>query len=160
MLDIYLKEDRFVEGLPRAREYVSSARSKLAEDPLDSSNQRYLANRLQRLANFLYKMGNVLEAIEIQREALALYLGLDETRPESYRVKDLAWANYFLAEYLIANDSDEEGLSSLENGLKILRNGVVNSPEDLMLLTHEKRYSTQYSEWIIHLENKEGSLKE
>ena len=158
ILEIYAKQDRFDEALPLAREYVSHARLRLAEHPLDSSIQRYLANRLQTLADFLDETGNFVEAIEIQREALALYLELDEKNTELSREIDLAWANFFLAEYLFHNGSEEEGLSNLENGLEIIRNGVVNYPEDPRFPNAYNRMHN--SELFRSLKDKEDPINE
>ena len=160
IFDVYLKQERGDESIILAREMVSDARSKLADSPLDTSIQRFLANRLQRVARALDEMQAFKEAIEFQREALALYLELDEKNTGRVSIKDLAFANYFLATYLFHNGSEEEGLSSLENGLEILRNGVVNYPKNPHLPNDLKLYSTNYSEWITFLENKEDSINE
>jgi serine/threonine protein kinase len=158
IFDVYVKTDRGDESIILGREMVSDARSRRVDFPFDTSKQRFLANRLQRLAGALDDMQAFKEAIELQREALALFLELDEKNPEHFRETDLAWANYFLATYLFNNGLEEEGLTSLENGLEILRNGIVNYPEEptFPIIDREMRNSPIF----LSLKNKENSINE
>ena len=145
IFDVYLKLDRSDEALVLAMEFVSDSRANLVDSPGNSSMQRSLANRLQRLARVYSKTSSGKLAIDSQREALDLYIVILKKEPPFVYVKDVAWANYFLAEYLFSDGQQTEGHICLDTGLDILRSWVVNNPELPYASNDLSRYSEAYN---------------
>jgi tetratricopeptide (TPR) repeat protein len=151
IVDVYLKLDRSDEALVIAMEFVSDARINLGDSPGNSSMQRALANRLQRLARVYSKTSSGKLAIDSQREALDLYIVVVEKETHFDYEKDVAWANYFLAEYLFSDGQQTEGHIRLDTGLNILRGWVANNPE----LPYASNNLSRYTEAYNNLESSE-----
>ena len=99
------------------------------------------------------KMSSNNQAIEKQREVIALYIKLNDQDPRFSHMKDVAWANYFLAKYLFKDRKQAEGMTSLENGLHVIRNCATKYPEHPKAESEFRRFTEAYSGWLKYLEN-------
>jgi eukaryotic-like serine/threonine-protein kinase len=153
IFDVYEKTGRVDDALILASEFVSDARANLKDSPGDSSKQRALGNRLQRLASVYSKQSSNNQAIDKQREALALYIKLNDLDPRFSHMKDVAWANYFLAEYLFRDRKHAEGMTSLENGLDAIGDCVTKYPEHSKAESEFRRFTEAYSGLLKYLEH-------
>jgi len=130
-IDTYLELEDASKVNELLQASIDNRRKRLRADAKNEKFRRDLANILQR-AGFTQAQMNEFElAIETYSESRDIFVGLVEDAPENGRApRDLAWAEYFLAEAIVAKGAVSAGLDRFEVGLVLLQNRCVANPED------------------------------